>query len=163
MNDMEALRSEFLTTLVGGPEKISGILDSLNADELKTQWIPGEWSAVEVLAHLRCCADVWEGCMRRIQAEDHPRIKAVNPKLYIRSVNYESLEFAESFAAFKAQRERLLAWLQSLPTEDWLRGATVYGAGKPLARTLLFYAGWLARHERTHYRQFAKIVRKLKG
>ncbi|HMN13091.1 MAG TPA: DinB family protein [Bellilinea sp.] len=163
MDDTEALRTEFLMLLTNGPEKISGIVAPLRPEELKNQWKPGEWSVVEVLAHLRSCADVWEGCMRRIQAEDHPRIKAVNPKLYIRSVNYESLEFAESFAAFKAQRERLLAWLQSLPTEDWLRGATVYGAGKPLARTLLFYAGWLARHERTHYRQFTKIVRKLKG
>jgi hypothetical protein len=25
-----------------------------------------EWSAVEVLAHLRACGDVWGGCIARI-------------------------------------------------------------------------------------------------
>jgi hypothetical protein len=37
----------------------------------------------------------------------------------------------------------------------------VTGAGKPLERTVLFYANWLARHERRHVDQIEQIVRTL--
>jgi len=45
-----------------------------------------------------------------------------------------------------------------LPPEGWSRAATVTGAGKVLERTVLFYAQWLARHERQHVKQVERIV-----
>ena len=51
-----------------------------------------------------------------------------------------------------------LLGLEPLPREGWSRAATVTGAGKVLERTVLFYAQWLARHERTHVKQVARIV-----
>jgi hypothetical protein len=38
----------------------------------------------------------------------------------------------------------------------------VTGAGKPLERTVLFYAQWLARHERPHVKQIERIVNPLR-
>jgi hypothetical protein len=60
--------------------------------------------------------------------------------------------------AFAAQRAGLLAVLEPLPREGWSRAATVTGAGKALQRTVLFYAQWLARHERPHVKQIERIV-----
>jgi hypothetical protein len=40
----------------------------------------------------------------------------------------------------------------------WLREATITGAGRALERTVLFYAQWLARYERTHVKQIERIV-----
>ena len=76
----------------------------------------------------------------------------------MKETDYPELEFRPSFAAFNAQREELLAVLKPLPPAAWERGATVTGAGKPLERTVQFYAGWLARHERSHIRQIKRIV-----
>jgi hypothetical protein len=59
------------------------------------------------------------------------------------------------------QRTQLLAILELLPPEDWSRTATVTGAGKPLKRTVLFYAQWLARHERPHLKQIERIVKAI--
>jgi hypothetical protein len=56
------------------------------------------------------------------------------------------------------QRAGLLTILKPLPPEDWSRVATVTGAGKPLVRTVLSYAQWLARHERPHVKQIERIV-----
>src|SRR5262245_49175028 len=39
---------------------------------LHTAPAPHEWSAVDVLAHLRACADVWGNCIAEIIAHDHP-------------------------------------------------------------------------------------------
>ncbi len=60
--------------------------------------------------------------------------------------------------AFATQRADLLAVLEPLPPEGWSRAATVTGAGKVLERTVLFYARWLAGHERPHVKQIERIV-----
>jgi hypothetical protein len=117
-----------------------------------------EWSANDVLAHLRACADVWGGCIATIIAEEQPTLRAVNPRTWITQTDYRDLEFQSSLHAFAAQRAALLAVLEALPPEGWSRAATVTGAGKVLERTVLFYARWLAEHERPHVRQIARLV-----
>ena len=119
---------------------------------------PGEWSANDVLAHLRACADMWGKYIGIIVGEDRPTIRAKNPTTWIKSTNYPDLEFAASFRAFAEQRAELLAILRPLPTAAWSRTATVTGAGRPLERTVLHYARRLANHERSHVKQIARIV-----
>jgi hypothetical protein len=62
--------------------------------------------------------------------------------------------------SFAMQRADLLAVLSPLPHEGWSRAATVTGAGKVLERTVLFYAQWLARHERQHVKQVAGLLHR---
>jgi hypothetical protein len=111
-----------------------------------------------VSAHLRACVDVWGGCIAAIIAEERPTLRAVNPRTGITHTDYRELDFRPSLRAFAAQRAELLAVLEPLPLEGWSRAATVTGAGKALERTVLFYAWWLAGHERPHARQVARIV-----
>ena len=98
-----------------------------------------------------------------ILAEDAPTIRAINPTTWIKQTNYPELEFQSSLRSFAAQRAELLAVLQSLPDEGWLRKATVTGAGKVLERTVLFYAQWLATHERTHVKQIGRLANTMHG
>lgn len=120
---------------------------------------PGEWSANEVLAHLRSCADVWGGAISRLLAEDNPTLRAINPRSFIESTDYRELAFARSLRAYAAQRAQLLAGLRSLPPTGWARRALVTGGGRPLERTALSFAQRLARHERPHTKQIGRIVR----
>ena len=91
-------------------------------------------------------------------AEDRPTLRAVNPRTWIKKTDYLDLEFRPSLRSFATQRVDLLAGLSPLPPEGWSRAATVTGAGKVLERTVLFYAQWLARHERQHVKQVERIV-----
>ncbi len=91
-------------------------------------------------------------------AEDHPTLRAVNPTTWIKRTDYPELEFPPSLHAFVTQRADLLAVLEPLPPAGWARAATVTGAGRVLQRTVLSYAAWLARHERPHLKQIARIV-----
>jgi hypothetical protein len=122
---------------------------------------PGEWSARDVLAHLRACADLWGKCIAEILSEDRPTIKAVNPITWIKQTNYLEQEFQPSLQAFTAQRVELLAVFKPLAPEAWSRMATVTGAGKPRERTVHTYAQWLANHERSHIKQIERIVNTL--
>ena len=149
--------------LAQSPQRIVELTGGLTPAQLRTSPSPDEWSANDVLAHLRSCSDVWNGCIRRILDEDKPTIRAINPTAWIKQTNYPELEFAPSLRAYLAQRAELLKLLEPLQPESWSRSATVTGAGAPLQRTVLDYAERMARHERAHCRQLAKIRDGLHG
>lgn len=147
-----------LTMLAEAPPRIAAFTIGLTAAQLHTRPNPNEWSANEVLAHLRSCADVWGNCIEVILAQDTPTIRAVNPRTWIERTDYLEQDFPSALRAFTKQRKKLLAVLEPLAPEDWLRKATVTGAGKPLVRTVLSYAEWMATHERPHVKQIGRIV-----
>ncbi|HJT59918.1 MAG TPA: DinB family protein [Ktedonobacteraceae bacterium] len=150
---------QVLSLLRATPLRLDALTADLSSEELQTRPNPYEWSANEVLAHLRACADVWGNCIVAIIAEDMPTLRAVNPRTWIEKTNYLELEFRPSLRTFATQRADLLAVLSPLPPESWERSATVTGAGKVLERTVLFYARWLAGHERPHVKQIERIVK----
>jgi hypothetical protein len=120
----------------------------------------GDWSANDVLAHLRACADVWGGSMSSI-IEGETALRAVNPLTWIEKTDYRSLDFTRSLRSFARQRAELLDALRPAPRADWLRTVTVTGAGAPLKRDALFYGRWMAGHERAHLKQIAKMASAL--
>jgi len=149
---------QILTMLAAAPLRLTELTADLPPAQLHTPPAPDEWSANEVLAHMRSCADVWGDCMATILTQDKPTIRAVNPTTWIKKTDYPGQDFHASLQAFTTQRTELLALLEPLAPEQWSRGATVTGAGKPLQRTVFSYAQWLATHERPHLKQIARIV-----
>lgn len=126
---------QILTILAETPPRIAALTPDLTPAQLQTSPNPDEWSANDVLAHLRSCADVWGDCIAVILSEDRPAIRAVNPRTWIKKTDYREQHFRPSLQAFARQRTDLLAVLEPLAAEAWSREATVTGAGKPLARS----------------------------
>ena len=119
---------------------------------------PDEWSAAEVLAHLRACGEVWGGCVRRLLAEDRPTIRALNPRTFQERTDWGTSGRAEHLAAFTAERASLLEVLHGLAPADRERSALVPGAGRSVERTVLTDAEWIASHERPHVTQVERAV-----
>jgi hypothetical protein len=163
MSGRNLSHEQILTLLTATPPRIAELTECLAPDQLLAAPNPGEWSANEVLAHLRSCADVWGSCIAVIISEDGPALRAVNPRTWIKKTDYREQEFQPSLQAFTAQRADLLAMLEPLTPGDWSRAATVTGAGKPLVRTVHFYAQWLAIHERPHIKQIERIAKTMRG
>ena len=149
---------QVVTLLTENPPRIAALTAGLTSPQLRAAPGPSEWSANDVLAHLRCCADVWGGYIRKIIDQDGPSIRAISPRGWINRTNYRDLEFEPSFRAFAAQRADLLALLESLAPADWSRTAKVTRSGKVVTETVLSYAERLAAHERHHLEQFARIA-----
>lgn len=158
MPDRAFMPEQILALLASAPPRIAALTDALESAQLRASPGLDEWSANDVLAHLRSCADVWGGCIATIITEDMPTLRAVNPTAWIKRTNYLDLDFQPSLRAFTTQRDELLAVLESLPPEGWSRAATVTGAGNVLTRTVLSYAQRLARHERPHVKQIERVV-----
>ena len=150
-----------LTMLAATPSRLADLADGLPPAQLLAPPEPGEWSARDVLAHMRACSDMWGKYIAVILSEDRPTFKAVNPTTWIKKTDYREQGFRPSLQAFTAQRAGLLAVLEPLAPEAWSRMATVTGAGKPRERTVYTYAQWLANHERSHVKQIERIVNTL--
>ena len=149
---------QVLGLLAETPARLEALTAGLEPTQLRSAPSDDEWSASDVLAHLRACADVWGRCIQTIITEERPTLQAVNPRTWIEQTDYRELEFQPSLHAFVTQRAELLAVLELLPPDGWVRTATVTGAGKTLERTVLSYARWLAEHERPHVKQIARLV-----
>lgn len=154
---------QILIQLPETPLRIAAITSGVAPANLQLRPAPGEWSAVEVLAHLRACADVWGNSVLRIIREDRPEWGAVNPRSWIAKTDYNDLQFAPSLRAFAKQRAELMAALGPLPHKEWSRVALVSGGAPTSERSVLYYAERLARHERTHVKQIGRIVRALRS
>jgi hypothetical protein len=70
-------------------------------------------------------------------AQDHPTLRYISPRTWIRKKDYPEQEFRISLEAFAKQREELLGILRRLRTEDWSRGATVTATRKGREQTVL--------------------------
>lgn len=154
---------QILDLLTKNPQRIVEFTAELTLAQLHTPPSGGEWSANDVLAHLRSCADMWGNAIETIIAQDKPTIRAINPRTWINNTDYPEQKFRTSFHAFTKQRTNLLAVLEALPRKSWSRSATITGAGTPLERTVFFYAHWLATHERTHVKQIGKIANTIRA
>lgn len=155
-------REQVLTLLAATAPRIAALTAPLLPAQLQTAPAPDEWSANEVLAHLRACADMWGGCIMEIIAHDHPTLRAINPRTWIDKTDYREQAFQPSLHAFTTQRTELLAVLEPLAPGGWARAATVTGAGKVLEWTVLFYAQRLVRHEQPHLKQIERIVNTMR-
>lgn len=154
---------EVLALLAAAPTRVAALAEGLDAQQLRAVPGGGGWSANDVLAHLRACADVWGKCIVEIITRDEPTIKAVNPRMWILGTDYPRQDFFASLDAFARQRAELLPVLQPLSLAGWQRKATVVGAGAPLVRTVYSYAAWMAEHERPHVKQIRRITEELHG
>jgi len=153
---------DVLTLLENNPQRIGEFTANLDEMRLKNRPAENEWSLVELLAHIRSTCDVWGKAIQDILATHRPTFRAVNPRTWIMQTNYPVLDFKPSFQAYLHQRGELLTILRGLEPPDWQKEGVVTGAGRPLVRTVHYYAQWLAEHERSHLRQIrdtAAVVR----
>ena len=143
-------REQILTALAATPVRIAERTVGLTPAQLHAAPSPGAWSATEVLAHLRACADVWWDCIVTILTHDTPTIRAVNPRTWIKQTNYSEQAFQPSLHAFTTQRTAFLAVLEPLRLDVWARSATVTGrASLSYGRYRGMPSGWQAMNDHT--------------
>ena len=150
---------EIMAILPETPRQIAALTSGASAAQLRAAPEPDAWSVNDVLAHLRASSDVLGGNILRIIGEAHPSFRRVSPRAWLRKTDYPDWEFSPALTAFVRQRAGLLAVLGPLLPEDWERTATVTeGPGRTVERSVLYYADWLASHERVHRDQIEQIV-----
>ena len=152
-----------LTLLSETPGTIARTARGRSEDDLCRRPEVEAWSAQEIVAHLRACAEVWGRSIDRMLAEDHPTIRYVSPRGWIRKTDYLRQTFRENLKAFSAQREVLMTTLTPLTANGWRRGATFTGTTSGREGTVLIYASRIAEHEVRHLDQLSRTLKSVTG
>ncbi len=150
---------EVLSTLSGMPGEFARIARGRTDASCRWKPQPDVWCAQEVLAHLCACADVWGRSIDRMIAGDHPTIRYVSPRGWIRKTDYPGQEFSVLLAGFTLARAAVVDRLAALGPKGWGRGATFTGTTLGRNATVLGYATRIAEHEMHHLPQLRRALR----
>ncbi len=150
---------EILTVM---PHRLLSI--SKGFDDSQLHLIPnGEyWSANDILAHVRACSDVWGKSILAMVTQNHPTMRYISPRTWIRKTNYPEQEFYLSLKAYKKQRRELINALRPLKSKDWLRGATFTATTKDREPTVLSYTQRIVQHESEHFIQLEDLLKRIR-
>jgi hypothetical protein len=148
-----------LKLLAATPRRIASLSRDVEISKLYFRAHPDSWSAHDILAHLRACADVWGKSIVEMITRDHPKLRYISPRSWIRKTDYLELEFRGSLKAFTDQRRELLRALQGLAIKDWSRSATFTATTKGREQTVFSYACRIAEHENKHCDQIEAVLK----
>jgi len=149
-----------LTMLASTPRQIARIARGHGDRQLQRQPAPEAWSARDIVAHLRACAEVWGRSIDRMIKEDHPTIRYVSPRGWIKKTDYLEQGFRVSLRAFSESRTALLDNLRALNPAGWSRRATFTGTTLVRDATVLIYARRIADHEVQHLDQLRRTLKR---
>ena len=147
-----------LALLSDTPRQIARLARGRSDQQLHRKPEVDAWSAQEIVAHLRACADVWGRSIDRMLTEDHPTIRYVSPRGWIRKTDYLETSFRGSLRAFSQRRVTLLETLRGLDATCWSRRATFTATILGREATVLSYATRIADHEVRHLGQLRRTI-----
>jgi hypothetical protein len=145
----------YLKIITETPQRIA--LAVKEVDEVKLQFKADTkaWSANDILAHLRSCADLWTHSIYAMLAENEPAFSDIDERKWARVTRYAELPFHKSFQAFSLLRENLVSVLKDLPFESWERSAIMFER----RHTVFTQMRRMAQHETEHLEQLEIVLR----
>jgi hypothetical protein len=151
-------REKYLALLEQTPRRIA--VASSNLDEVSLRFSAGsrEWSAMQILSHLRACEELWSFSIYAMLVYEHPVLPLLDERIWAKTARYDSLTFRDLLQTFSLKRGELLGVLRPLPLERWLRAADIGGR----AHTVFSQVRRMALHEAEHCEQMHTFLGKLR-
>lgn len=116
-------RTALLDRFRSGHDDVVDALGGISAAELDRHPAGGGWSARQVVHHLADSEATAYVRLRRVIAEDAPRIAGYDEPEFARRLHYERA-IEPSLAVLAAVRAASLQLLESLTADEWLRAGT---------------------------------------
>ena len=156
---MKATPSEvqkYLWIISESPKRIGLLVKGLEEDRLQHKADVKSWSANDILAHLRSCADLWTHSIYAMLAEKEPSFSDINERKWAKVTRYAELPFDQSFLAYSLQRESLVRVLKDLPFGNWEKSAFIFER----RHTVFTQTRRMAKHETEHLEQIEALLRE---
>jgi DinB superfamily len=141
-----------LDALAETPKSLGGLAAALGPESLNLPLEAGEWSPLEILNHLRACEETNTFRIQAMLALDRPDLPDMHPRMLMRIMPWDRLEFDESFFVFKSRRKDLLMLLNGLMRDGWEREGLIRGKAQNVYRM----ARGIAHHEAQHIEHWEK-------
>jgi DinB superfamily len=157
---MEQEKAAMLAELRDAPEAFALLFAREDEETLHHRPAPGEWSAVEIVAHLGDL-DAFNRTERfnAILMEDHPTLPVYEPDARVATANYQALSGTEALDFLKRERDLIVSLLEGLRPHELARTGMHPRDGE---RSLMQLAD-MRKHDRTHLDQVSAAIAAAKG
>ena len=146
--------SDLLNRLAGVPARIERAVTRLSDTDNHLVASNGEWSAGQILAHLRASDDILAHRLYAILTRDNPVLPAYDERRWAEIAGYSQVDFELSLRVFTLRRAELVTMLRQVALEDWQRLGTHELKG---AISLFQVATSLVEHEEEHCAQLEAL------
>ena len=146
--------NELINRLADTPTRISQAVARLSERDKHLPTSKGEWSAAQILAHLRASDDILVHRLYAILVRDHPVLPAYDERRWAEIAGYRQADFDQSLNVFMLRRAELVAMLRQVAIENWQRLGLHEVKG---AISLFQVATSLIEHEEEHCAQLEVI------
>jgi uncharacterized damage-inducible protein DinB len=133
----------------------AAVVKNVSDAQLTKRPDPENWSAKEVVCHVR---DTEESFMMRflsIMAMDDPKFLPVEPDRWAVERQYQRNDVQEALAALKTRREETLRFLRGLKPEQWERGGIHATRGRMTIKDFVELMAW---HDDNHLDQLKRAL-----
>jgi len=135
------------------PAKLRQLVARLGPDGMKRSYGEGKWTAAQIICHLADVEIAWGFRLRQALTQDHHTIQPFDQDDWARC--YDEVDVSQAFPAFIALRAWNLAFLDTVPVEEYSRPVTHPERGTMTVRQML---ETLAGHDRNHLAQLETIA-----
>jgi glutamate/tyrosine decarboxylase-like PLP-dependent enzyme len=139
-----------LETLAAGPDWIEALLRGVSPAAADTRPSTDEWSAREIVAHLRASDDLLAGRITQALVREGTPFAELDERRWAEVAGYHAMSLGELLRGLRVRRAELVSQLRRLTPDDWTRAGQHELSG-PLSVSTL--ANWIARHEQGHRAQ----------
>lgn len=153
MTDHEV--TDLLTRLAQTPAQIATLVSAQEEAALANSGEVRNWSASEILAHLRASDDILSYRVYALLVRDTPLLPGLDERSWAEIAGYTTMAFSSSLATFAARRAEVVTALQRLPLSAWDRTG-IHDASGPF--TLWLLVQHLVTHEEEHCQQLAALL-----
>ena len=157
------------------PGELTGLLANRTAETLSRRPDPANWSATEIVCHLRDVEELFLTRFQTILAVDDPQILTLgatsealaawgiggeighplDPDRWAEDRQYARQDAARALAAFVRRRREMMALLDGLTAAQWRRGGIHQARGR---MTLDEWVASLAGHDDNHLDQIKRTL-----
>jgi len=133
----------------------AAVIKNVSDAQLTKRPDPKNWSAKEVVCHVR---DIEESFMMRflsIMAMDDPKFLPVEPDRWAVERQYQRNDVQEALAALRTRREETLRFLRGLKPEQWERGGIHATRGRMTIKDFVELMAW---HDDNHLDQLKRAL-----
>jgi hypothetical protein len=148
------LVDHLLQRLAAGPARIAHAAARLSVEEKRTSQPEGEWTAADILAHIRASDDILTFRLYAVLARDNPPLAAYDERNWAEVAGYAHSDFGASLQVYSLCRAELVDMLRGVALEDWQRTGVHELKG---SLTLLDILTSLVEHEEEHCLQMESM------
>jgi uncharacterized damage-inducible protein DinB len=153
MADSQFPLSPLIDEYAAGPAVLEAALARLTEEQLRTRAAPGQWSPLEVVAHIADAEILYADRLIRTLGMDRPALPSLDPDAIQARLPGNERDLVEELALIAAVRKRMTRILRSFPAADFQREGIHSEAGPLTVETLLMR---VVRHLPHH----AEIIRQ---